>query len=81
MTKNTVNLSELAEIMEGLSKRPEDYHSQAASALVELHRLKTEVHRLSEVWHQQCGGRPDTGSEYLTIGLAVDRLEAIVRRL
>lgn len=38
-----VNLRELAEIMDRLSKRPDDYHNQAASALMELHRLKTET--------------------------------------
>ena len=75
------DLRDLAEIMDRLSKNPNDYPSQAAAALRELHQMNTEVLHLSEVWHQQCGGRPDTGSEYLTIGLAVDRLEAIVRDL
>lgn len=75
------DLSDLAEIMDRLSKNPNDYHSQAASALRELHQMKTEVHRLSEMWHQQCSGRPDTGSEMLSIELAVDRLEAIARKL
>ena len=75
------DLSDLAEIMDRLSKNPNDYHSQAASALRELHQMKTEVHRLSEMWHLKCGGRPDTGSEMLSIELAVDRLEAIARKL
>ena len=81
MTKNRVDLLELAETMERLSKNPNDYHSQAATALRELHCLKTEVLHLSEVWHQQCAGWPTTGSEMLSIGIAVDNLDVIARKL
>ena len=78
----------LAEIMDRRSKRPDDYHSQAALALKRLAHLESVAseileasHDLSELWHQECAGYPDTDREILRLGIALDRVEKTVRKL
>lgn len=87
--KVATDLRQLAEIMDRLSKRPDDYPSQAAVAIRELNRLKTEVHpsileasaKLSNCWHVDCSGRPDSADDMLSLELAVDAVAERVKQL
>jgi len=89
MDKNTVNLSELAEIMERLSKRPDDYLMQAVQALRELHRLKTEVRQnalrgqatLMDYWYESCGEPPDAKEHMAKVEDLLDELEQYLKEL
>lgn len=87
--KSMIDLHELAEIMDRLSKRPDDYPSQAASVIRELNRLKTEVHpsileasaKLSNYWHEDCEGWPDWADDMRRLELDIDAVAERVKQL